>query len=81
MEPEILTVTELAKLLGRTESSIRSAVQARPDWLPPYFKQGARLAWRLESVRKFLREYEEGEHKAPKVGRPRNAPPTLRKAG
>jgi predicted transcriptional regulator len=35
MEPEIIHVPELAKLLGRTESSIRSAIQARPDWLPP----------------------------------------------
>lgn len=75
MEPEIIHVPELAKLLGRTESSIRSAIQARPDWLPPYFKQGVRVCWRLESVRKFLREYEAGEHKAVKVGRPRREPP------
>lgn len=79
IEPEIIHVPELAKLLGRSESAIRSAVQTRPDWLPPYFKQGSRVCWRLESVRKFLREYEAGEHKAPKIGRPRQTPPTLRK--
>ncbi|WP_152489451.1 MULTISPECIES: hypothetical protein [unclassified Pseudomonas] len=71
MEPEIIHVPELAKLLGRTESSIRSAIQSRPNWLPPFFKQGARICWRLESVRTFLREYEAGEHQALKTGRPR----------
>ncbi|WP_275547553.1 hypothetical protein [Pseudomonas sp. Marseille-Q0931] len=71
MDPEIIHVPELAKLLGRTESSIRSAIQSRADWLPPYFKQGSRLCWRLESVRQFLRDYEAGEHRAVKTGRPR----------
>lgn len=66
MEPEIIHIPELAKLLGRTESSIRSAIQARPDCLPPYFKQGVRVCWRLETVRTFLREYE--------AGRPRSQP-------
>ena len=75
MEPEIIHVPQLAQLLGRTESSIRSAIQSRPDWLPPFFKQGTRVCWRLETVREFLREYEAGEHKAPKVGRPRQEPP------
>ncbi|WP_225006322.1 hypothetical protein [Pseudomonas aeruginosa] len=79
MEPEIIHVPELAKLLGRTESSIRSAIQAHPDWLPPHFKQGIRVCWRLETVRKFLRDYEAGEHKASKVGRPRKEPARLLK--
>lgn len=78
MEQEILHVPELAKLMGRSESAIRSAVQSRPDWLPPCYKQGARICWRLETVRKFLREYEAGEHVAPKVGRPRKEPPSFR---
>jgi len=78
MEPEILHVPELAKIMGRTESAIRSAVQSRPDWLPPYYKQGSRICWRLETVRKFLREFEAGEHQAVKVGRPRKEPPSFR---
>lgn len=77
MEPEILHVPELAKLMGRSESAIRSAVHGRPDWLPPYYKQGSRICWRLESVRKFLRDFEAGEHRAVKVGRPRKEPPRL----
>lgn len=75
MEPEVIHVNDLAQLLGRTEAAIRSAIQGRPDWLPPYYKQGARICWRLESVRRFLREYEQGEHKAKKKGRPRKEPP------
>jgi len=77
MEPEILHVPELALLMGRTEAAIRSAVQARPDWLPPYYKQGSRICWRLETVRKYLRDFEAGEHQALKVGRPRREPPSL----
>lgn len=78
MEPEILHVPELAKMLNRTECAIRSAIRDGANWLPPGFKQGARHCWRTESVRRFLREYESGEHKAPKVGRKRREPPKLR---
>lgn len=77
MEPEILHIPELAKLMGRTEAAIRSAVQTRPDWLPPPFKQGARLCWRLASVRRYIEQYESGEHRPVKAGRPRKQPPTL----
>lgn len=77
MEPEIVHIPELAKIMGRTEAAIRSAVQARPDWLPPYFRQGVRICWRLESVREFLKEFEDGKHRSAKVGRPRRLPPRL----
>ena len=78
MEPEILHVPELAKMLNRTECAIRSAIRDGANWLPPGFKQGVRHCWRTESVRRFLREYESGEHKAAKVGRKRREPPKLR---
>jgi hypothetical protein len=74
MEQEIINVPELAKLLGRSESAIRTALCRMPEWMPPHFKQGSRICWRLESVRRFLREYETGEHRKPKVGRPRQLP-------
>jgi hypothetical protein len=74
MEPEIINVPELARLIGRSESAIRTAIVRMPDWMPPHFKQGTRLCWRLESVRKFLREYESGAHHKPKIGRPRQLP-------
>jgi len=78
MEQEILHVPELATMMGRSESAIRSAVQSRADWLPPYYKQGSRICWRLETVRQFLREFEEGGHVPAKAGRPRKEPPTFR---
>ena len=77
MEPEIIHIPELAKILGRTESSIRSARQEGTSWLPPSFKQGKRVCWRVATVRKFLEEYEQGLHPLAKVGRKRNPPPTL----
>lgn len=78
MEPEIVHIPELAKMLGRTEASIRSARQDGASWLPPCFKQGKRVCWRVATVRKFLEEYEQGQHVPAKPGRKRNAPPTLR---
>lgn len=77
MEREIIHVPELAQMLGRTESAIRTAIRDGAKWLPPGFKQGARLCWRTESVRRFLREYEEGEHRPVRTGRKREAPPKL----
>ncbi|SEP59080.1 hypothetical protein SAMN03159444_00147 [Pseudomonas sp. NFACC02] len=80
MEPEIIHIPELAKLLGRSESSIRSARQAGAYWLPPYFKQGSRICWRLSTVRRFLQECEEGRHTPARPGRKRQPLPTLARA-
>lgn len=77
MEPEIIHIPELAKMLGRTDASIRSARQDGANWLPPCFKQGKRVCWRVATVRKFLEEYEQGLHTSAKPGRKRNTPPPL----
>ncbi len=77
MEPEVIHVPELAKMLGRSESSIRSALQAGAYWLPPFFKQGSRICWRVSTVRRFLLECEEGKHMPKRPGRKRQTPPTL----
>lgn len=58
-------------MLGRSESSIRSARQDGANWLPPFFKQGKRVCWRVASVRKFLEEFEQGLHAPAKPGRKR----------
>ncbi|MEC4168383.1 MULTISPECIES: helix-turn-helix transcriptional regulator [Pseudomonas] len=81
MEPEIIHIPELAKLLGRTESSIRSARQAGAHWLPPFFKQGSRICWRVTTVRTFLQECEAGRHAPVRPGRKRQTPPTLSRVG
>ena len=77
MEPEIIHIPELAKMLGRSESAIRSARQVGATWLPPFFKQGARVCWRVSTVRTFLQEFEQGLHTPAKPGRKRQPPPTL----
>lgn len=77
MDPEIIHIPELATLLGRSEPSIRSAMQSGAAWLPPFFKQGKRICWRLESVREFLKEWEQSGGQQLKPGRKRKLPPTL----
>lgn len=77
MEQEVIHIPELAKLLGRSESSIRSARQSGASWLPPFFKQGSRICWRVSTVRAFLEEFERGLHVPARAGRKRHSPPTL----
>lgn len=63
----VLYVPDLAKLLGRTEGAIRTAVnRGGADWLPPRLKT-RRLCWRRETVEAFLRSLEE-----PPKGKPRS---------
>ena len=78
MEQEIIHIPELAIMLGRTESSIRSARQIDANWLPPSFKQGGRVCWRVSTVRQFLQEWEQGLHVPATPGRKRKSPPSLK---
>ncbi|MEB0078070.1 hypothetical protein QN386_17915 [Pseudomonas sp. CCI3.2] len=77
-ESEVLHVDGLARVLGRTEASIREGIRRGVDWIPKGFKMGIRHCWLKEDVRTFLRECRDGENKKPKVGRKRMTPPTLR---
>lgn len=77
-EAEIVFVDGLGKMLGRTEASVREGMRRGVDWLPKSFKMGTRHCWLKEDVREFLRGCRDGENKAPKVGRKRLPPPTLR---
>ncbi len=53
---EVIYVSQLATLLGRTEAAIRSAINRGADWLPKPFPMGRRLAWRRVDVDRFLAE-------------------------
>lgn len=77
-ETEVLTVEGLAKMLGRTEASIREGIRRGVPWLPNSFKMGNRHCWLKEDVRKFLHQLRNGEAPHTKTGRKRNPPPTLR---
>lgn len=73
-ETEVLTVEGLAKLLGRTEASIREGIRRGVPWLPKSFKMGNRHCWLKEDVRKFLCELRDGNKMQFKKGRKRNHP-------
>ncbi|NWC07520.1 hypothetical protein HX776_01505 [Pseudomonas agarici] len=77
-EAEIVFVDGLGRMLGRTEASVREGIRRGVDWLPKGFKMGTRHCWLKADVRKFLIACRDGENKAPKVGRKRQPPPTLR---
>jgi predicted DNA-binding transcriptional regulator AlpA len=53
---EILYVKDMARKLGKTEASIRAAINRGADWIPAPFPMGRRLAWRLVDVDAFLVE-------------------------
>ncbi|MNW14433.1 hypothetical protein D3C71_2126560 [compost metagenome] len=77
-ETEVLTVEGLAKLLGRTEASIREGIRRGVPWLPKSFKMGNRHCWLREDVRTFLHQLRNGDMEHKKTGRRRNPPPSLR---
>jgi predicted DNA-binding transcriptional regulator AlpA len=77
-ECEVVFMADLAKMLGRTESAVRQGLSRGVDWLPKSFRMGSRHCWLKEDIREFLRACRDGENKAPKIGRPRQTPPTLR---
>lgn len=77
-ESEIIYIEGLGRMLGRTEAAVRQGLSRGVDWLPKGFKMGSRHCWLREDVREFLRGCHDGENKTPKVGRKRQAPPTLR---
>lgn len=79
-ESEVVNVDGLAKMLGRTEASIREGIRRGVAWLPKSFKMGSKHCWLKDDVRKFLREFRDGEHQKAKVGRKRKALPSLRVA-
>lgn len=79
-ETEVLTVEGLAKLLGRTEASIREGIRRSVPWLPKSFKMGNRHCWLKEDVREFLRSLRDGEPTKAKPGPKRRAPPHFKAA-
>ncbi|CAI3808264.1 hypothetical protein GLGCALEP_05086 [Pseudomonas sp. MM221] len=79
-ETEVLTVEGLAKLLGRTEASIREGIRRGVPWLPKSFKMGNRHCWLRDDVKAFLRQLRDGKTGHQKCGRKRKSPPTLKSA-
>lgn len=78
-ESEVIYVADLARILGRTEASVREAIRRDVQWLPEGFKMGVRHCWLRADVMQFLTDYRDGklENKPTRAGRKRQAPPTL----
>jgi hypothetical protein len=79
MESEVVHVCDLAKMLGRTEASIREGIRRGVEWLPKSFKMGGKHCWLRQDVRDFLTALRDGEGVKSKAGRKRKEPPSLRK--
>ena len=79
-DTEVLTVEGLAKLLGRTEASIREGIRRGVPWLPKSFKMGNRHCWLRQDVHDFLWQLRDGSTTHRKCGRKRQSPPTIKSA-
>ncbi|MCJ7956352.1 MAG: hypothetical protein MUW57_07305 [Pseudomonas sp.] len=78
-ESEVIYVAGLARILDRTEASVREGIRRGVPWLPKGFKMGIRHCWLRADVMQFLTDYRDGrvESKPARVGRKRQIPPTL----
>lgn len=76
-ESEVIYLAGLAKMLGKTEASIREGIRRGAEWLPKGTKIAGKHAWLREDVRKFLREYVDGQQQKAKSGRKRREAPKL----
>lgn len=64
---KVLYVKQIAEMFGRTESAVRSAVQrGGADWIPPRLAT-RRIAWKRDTVDKFLSELETKQRKKDEV--------------
>jgi hypothetical protein len=74
-ELNVLHIPDLAKLLSRSESSIRSGIQCAADWLAKGFRMGNRHCWLQKDVREFMARVGASQKAKPKRGPKRRPPP------
>lgn len=70
-DSEVIYIADLARMYGKTEASIRGVIRRGVEWLPKGTKIAGKHAWLREDVRKFLREYVDGQQHKAKPGRKR----------
>lgn len=58
---QLLTATELARLLRRSPVSIKRDVSRRPGTLPPFVRPGKTPLWPLHVIETWLREHQCGD--------------------
>lgn len=60
--PDILSIPELAKLLGTTEAAVRNKIYKNPSALPPWFRDGTKYRWSQRRVLAWIeKRQQEGE--------------------
>lgn len=73
-ETQVLYVHDLARMLGRTEAAIRSAVNRNDaESIPPRMSMGRRICWRRETVEAWLRGREQAQKPAKAGGKDKAA--------
>lgn len=50
METQIMTITDVARFLGRSEGAVRASLARGASNIPPAFKLGAKWAWDRRDV-------------------------------
>jgi hypothetical protein len=82
-ESEVIYVADLARILGRTEVSVREGIRRQASWLPKGFRMGIKHCWLRADVMQFLVDYRDGkiESNPKRPGRKRQVPPTLKSIG
>jgi predicted DNA-binding transcriptional regulator AlpA len=65
MDPDVLFIPELSRLLGMTEAAVRGHYYRRSGAIPRGFKLGRRLAWRRSTVQAFLADLERRANRGP----------------
>lgn len=74
----LLTVKDLAVILGKSEGAIRNDLSRDPEKLPLYFKIGRSIRWRPSTVSEWLDDLEKKQNssrnrKKRRRGRPRKS--------
>lgn len=73
-DSEVVHVEGLAKMLGRTDASIREGIRRGVPWLPKSFKMGNRHCWLKCDIHIFLIACRDGSNSHKKIGRKRRPP-------
>ncbi|MDT4843763.1 hypothetical protein FQZ97_777000 [compost metagenome] len=85
MQSEIIYIADLAKVYGKTESSIREGLRRGVPWLPKSFKVAGQHAWLRADIASFLKSLSEPANQPipqtqvppKKRGRKRRIPPIV----
>lgn len=56
MEPVVIYIEDVAKLIGKSPAGVRHLINRHPDSLPKHTRIGGRIAWLRDDFEKRLKE-------------------------